>query len=104
MSARDGRERPATEPSKCRSCGQDILWCVWPRSGKRMPVDAVADNRPPSKGGDIWLTLHGGERGELRAEKVDPGAAPEVLATRNRYTSHFATCPNAAMHRKAGGG
>lgn len=93
------REKPITEPSKCRSCGQDILWAKWPTSGKRMPVDAEPDMRPPPKGGAIILTLHGGEYGELLAEKYD---APRHGRERNRYTSHFSTCPQADEHRRGG--
>ena len=80
----------ATEPSVCRKCGQDILWVVWPKSGKKMPVDAVPDMRPGV--GDVVLTLVGGPNGELRAEKHNPNAHE---MSRNRYTSHFSTCPQA---------
>lgn len=100
MTARtsSGREaRPVTEPTECRSCGADVLWARWAESGKRMPVDAVADNRPVEKGGGkLVLTLHGGEFGELLIghwKKELHGYG------RNRYTSHFATCPNADAHR-----
>lgn len=85
-----------TDPTKCRSCGADVLWVRW-ESGKRMPVDTEPDMRPRS-GGNIVLTLRGGqELGELvadtyRADKHDP--------KRNRYTSHFATCIHADQHRK----
>lgn len=89
--------RPVTEPTKCSSCRADVLWVRWD-SGKRMPVDAVADNRPLPKGGDIVLTLRGGEHGELLAEKYD---MQKHGFARNRYTSHFATCPNADHHRRA---
>jgi hypothetical protein len=63
-----------------------------------MPVDAVPDMRPLPKGGDIVLTLHGGQFGELLAEKYDPGGYEPKA--RNRYTSHFATCPQADDHRR----
>lgn len=98
MKTSSGREeKPCTEPSECRSCSAEILWVIWPRSGKRMPVDAVADMRPPPKGGDIVLSLVGGEFGALEAEKFyEPKHGPK----RNRYTSHFATCPNASQHRR----
>jgi hypothetical protein len=53
--------------------------------------------RPPPKGGDIVLSLVGGEFGALEAEKFyEPKHGPK----RNRYTSHFATCPNASQHRR----
>jgi hypothetical protein len=66
-----------------------------------MPVDAVPDMRPPPRGGDIVLTLRGGEYGELLAEKYleakhDPDGSP---TRRNRFTSHFFSCPNADAHR-----
>lgn len=91
----------ATEASECRSCSAKILWVRWPQSGKHMPVDAVPDMRDAKEGGgDIVLTLKGGKFGELIAEKF---YAPKHGEKRNRYTSHFATCPNADAHRKGGG-
>lgn len=88
--------RKCTTPTKCRSCHQDILWAVT-RSGKKMPVDAVADMRPiASGGGQFVLALHGGEYGELKAEKWQP----EHGEKRNRYTSHFASCKQAGDWRK----
>jgi len=90
------RDRKCTTPSKCRSCGADILWTKT-RTGKNMPVDAVPDMRSKDQGGgNLVLTLHGGEFGELRSESYYP---PKHDAKRNRYTSHFSTCPNAAEHR-----
>lgn len=98
MKTTSGREaKAATEPSECRSCHAEILWVRWERSGKRMPVDSVPDMRPMPKGGDIVLTLRGGEFGELIAEKHQ---AQKHGEQRNRYASHFAKCPNAKEHRK----
>lgn len=89
--------KPVTEPTKCRSCNADVLWVRWD-SGKRMPVDAVADMRPPGKGGgNLVLTLKGGQFGELICDRFD---STKHDAKRNRYTSHFATCPNAEQHRR----
>lgn len=72
------------EIATCTSCGRDIIWCKTPQ-GKRMPVDAE-----PVKGGN------------LRLEDVqDEG--PCVYCTKageGTHVSHFATCPNAAQHRK----
>lgn len=90
------QSRPVTEPTKCRSCKMDVLWAQW-ASGKKMPVDAVSDNRQPPKGGDLVLTLRGGEYGELLVEKYDPGRHGQK---RNRYTSHFATCGQADDWRR----
>lgn len=100
MKTSSGREaKPVTEPSECRSCGAEILWVIWPRSGKRMPVDAEPDMRPPPKGGSIVLTLHGGPLGELLAEKYDPERHGKE---RHRYTSHFSTCPQSKEWRRDG--
>lgn len=68
------------ERSTCRSCGAPIVWVVMFPSGKRMPLDA----KPIS--------------GLIR---VEPGSPPTGHAYgEQRYLSHFATCPNAAQHRK----
>ncbi len=64
---------------KCKSCGADILW-VKMLSGKSMPLDM-----PPEK--RIVLSDHG-------------DATSEYGAVEDTYVSHFATCPNAAAHRK----
>lgn len=92
-------EKKCTDWSKCRSCGADILWAKT-RTGKNMPVDAVPDMRPADrKGGDFVLATRGGEYGTLHTEKYDPRFHD---AKRNRYTSHFATCPKSDAHRKEG--
>ena len=43
------------------------------------------------------LTLRGGEFGELLVEKYD---REKHGFNRNRYTSHFVTCPDADQHRR----
>lgn len=85
------------EPAKCRSCDADVWWVEWP-SGKKMPVDSEPDMRPPPKGGTLVLTLRKGPQSRLLVEKYDPAKHD---AKRNRYTSHFATCPNASEHRRS---
>ena len=91
------REKPVTEPTTCRSCGADVYWVEWPRSGKRMPVDSTPDNRPPPNGGTLVLRLQGGEHGKLVVEKYSDVVHDK---NRNRYTSHFATCPNSDEWRR----
>lgn len=66
------------EISTCRSCGAAILWLVMRPSGRRMPVDAKPEKR-------------------ITIDDIDEGVG-EMTDT---YVSHFATCPNAAQHRKA---
>jgi hypothetical protein len=63
-----------------------------------MPVDASPDMRPAPKGGGLVLSVRGGSFGELLVETYD---RTKHSLTRNRYTSHFATCPNAAQHRSS---
>jgi len=78
------REKP-TERGKCTSCGADIYWVVMYPSGKRMPLDV----KPVA--GLIKVEIGVPDTGHMR------GQDDELL-----YLSHFATCPNAAHHRKAG--
>jgi len=71
--------------SSCSSCGADIVWAITER-GKKMPVDTQL-----TLGGNLLLL----ERDDgLHALVVEP--YPDRLA----YTSHFATCPQAAEWRK----
>lgn len=58
----------------CRSCGAAITW-VEMESGKRMPLDLP----------------------EKRVVIVPSTGKGRVM---DAHTSHFATCPNAAQHRK----
>jgi hypothetical protein len=62
----------------CRSCGASILWAET-EVGKRIPLDSTPEHRL------VISTVSGKAR---------------VMPT---YISHFATCPNAAAHRKPKG-
>jgi len=74
----------------CGSCPAPIIWARTP-AGKRMPVDAepTPDGNvtlvPPLESYDSPLAVVSSER--------DPSST--------RYTSHFATCPNADSHRRS---
>ncbi|MFV2091352.1 MAG: hypothetical protein ACC642_11890 [Pseudomonadales bacterium] len=57
--------------TECKSCGAIIIW-LKTKQGNRMPVDYASFNT-----GDSGI--------------FDPGKG---------HVSHFATCPNAAKHRK----
>jgi hypothetical protein len=59
-----------------------IRWVVMLPSGKNMPLDAA-----PSPKGTITVDDDGRARVDL-------------LPGRAKFTSHFATCPNAAKHRR----
>lgn len=70
-----------TPPASCRSCGARIYWVVTD-AGRRMPVDCDAE-------------------GTTRPFVPVPGdGEPQD----GRGVSHFATCPQAAAHRKPRGG
>lgn len=77
--------------ASCRSCGAPIVWAVT-RKGKRMPLDAE-----PVDGGNVVIVEPA--RGSVPpvAEVREPALTdPSGLA---RYTSHFATCPQADSWR-----
>lgn len=87
-----GEPKDPRRISECKSCREKIRWATWATSGKAMPVDAE-----PVAEGTVFLFVR--NETTLLCEKV----TEEALAaqpTRNRYTSHFATCPNAKQHRK----
>src|SRR5262249_47689298 len=78
------RERDARAPATCRDCGQKILWVTWPKSGKRMPVNAEPQSAPY---GQIVVS-YGPAGNKLIAERARYGNAQG----RKLYESHFATC------------
>lgn len=71
--------------TECRSCHGPIVWCLTER-GKRMPVDAV----PVESGTFVKVATQDGSP-VMSARHAPEGA---------RYTSHFATCPDAADWRR----
>lgn len=74
--------------STCRSCGAEIRWVRSATTGKPMPLDPEK-----VKGGNVEVIVKLGETEETA--KI-LWRDPERVA----YVSHFATCPNAAKHRK----
>lgn len=80
-------------PSKCSTCSAPIYWV---RLGeKSIPIDAT-----PASNGTIAVCAED-DRGEtvLRGRAVSraaPALPGEIL-----YINHFATCPQAAQHRRA---
>lgn len=75
--------------SRCRSCGAEIKW-VRTFSGKAMPVDPEQISFEADGGREIFVTASGAV---AHGTRVPDGH-------RTGYISHFATCPNAAAHRK----
>ena len=66
-------EKDALQPATCSSCDAPIYW-VTLESGKRMPLDRGRQVRVGFVSGRGFVAM-------------------------GSYTSHFATCPNAARHR-----
>jgi len=73
----------------CKSCDAPIMW-VTTESGKKMPLDRV-----PVPDGNVVL------RGVDEPVAVYVTDKRPAIEGERRYTSHFATCPNAASHRKS---
>ena len=72
--------------SRCTSCGASILWAETV-NGKAMPLDEMPD--PDGK-----FALDEADEPPIATYKhTNPGGA-------ERFTSHFATCPDAAKFRR----
>ena len=84
-------ETPTYKTTPCTSCKKPVIWTVTDKS-KRMPVDAQ-----PTADGSVALTVDGAN---VRARVVE---VKFRFGRKDLHTSHFATCPNAAQHRKRGG-
>lgn len=69
----------------CRSCGAPIQW-AHTATGGRMPLDPE-----PVPHGNVRLV-------DGVAHVLSRGAAWDGVEP--RYRSHFATCPNATLHRR----
>jgi hypothetical protein len=73
---------------ECKSCTAPVIWAVT-TLGKPMPVDPE-----PAEGGNVALSWRAGH------------VLAEVLSVTKQFgrtglrKSHFATCPDAAAHRK----
>ena len=79
---------------ECRTCRALMFWAVTP-AGRKMPVNAKPDPEGKLIG---FLTFDAVGRAELN---VDTYRADEPKHQgRNRWTSHFATCPKAGEHRR----
>jgi hypothetical protein len=74
--------------SRCRSCGAPIRW-TRTEKGRRMPIDP----EPVPEGNIVLREL---DEATPLALSVPPAAFPDEP----RYLSHFATCPDAAKHRR----
>jgi hypothetical protein len=80
--------------SKCSSCGAEIRWVKTGR-GKNMPLDCR-----PSDHGNVVIQKDGAgnEVAHVVADRRDADAHRAL--GHPTYTSHFASCPQAAKHRR----
>jgi hypothetical protein len=92
---------PEIKMGTCLSCRASIFFGLT-RKGKRIPVDAE-----PTEDGTLYFTPLNDEWGGV----IVLGGSPcvEVISAANpplpcvepeRFTPHFATCPNADFHRQ----
>lgn len=80
------RQKRAAAP-KCKSCHRPMRWVITNR-GRKMPVDF-----DPHEDGNVVVNQN--DRAEVY------GATPTVVPDGSTlHFSHFATCPNAAEHRR----
>lgn len=78
-------------PARCSSCGAAILWTTT-LDGRRMPVDLR-----PSSQGTVAIEQEEANDGPFWESQVIRAGEREGRVLR---TSHFATCPDAARHRR----
>lgn len=86
-------------PARCRLCDAPVRF-VLTEMGKPMPLDPL-----PRPMGNVIMVPRG--QSKLVAQVVSPGQLP--VNGKAAYQAHFASCPDAAAHRrarsaKAGGG
>jgi hypothetical protein len=84
------RRDDMADKGTCASCKAPILW-VLTVNGRKMPLDAE-----PSERGNVHL-LSDGRAEVLTKEHLETAK----MHKQTLYTSHFATCVNAALHRRA---
>lgn len=87
---------------RCSSCHRPILWALT-TEGNRIPLD-------PTPGPDGKIILTGRDDDGVMIVRVikknDPAFEPSLFDEKPaghdglRWTSHFATCPNANKHRR----
>ena len=77
----------------CKTCRSAVLWIVT-AAGRKMPLDPVPFSIVlDPEAGEVAVTEAGETVRGRRADPWDEGA----ISVR---TSHFATCPQSAQHRK----
>lgn len=80
--------------ASCSSCCRDVVWVTVSASGKRMPIDPA-----PRLDGNLRFLASRAPDGTRLVEYVTPAELADA-SSGLRFVSHFATCPDAASHRK----
>lgn len=93
--------------SRCRSCNAEIIWAFTAgrddepeRASRRIPLDAKPIEKM-TRG--AFVLARGTEVGEpvaIDANWFYAGRSPMLARLPALFISHFATCPNAAQHRR----
>lgn len=82
--------------SRCRSCNAPVMWveteATASKPGRKMPLDADPNTGRALKVDDGNITFTGGRSGD--------GTPIVRYQTPGHHRSHFATCANAASHRR----
>lgn len=86
--------------AECSSCHAPIRWATIASTGRSIPLDP----EPVPTGNLIYVEEPAGDGDGTTVRVVGPprpdgGLIGDEYAGR-RFVSHFATCPNAAHHRK----
>jgi hypothetical protein len=79
--------------SNCRSCKAPIVWAITAAKGARMPLDP-----DPVDDGNVWVVRWKPDGTPIVAVALHADAVP-ILA-RERFVSHFTTCPDSKEWRK----
>lgn len=93
--------------STCRSCHEQIQWVRLPSTRKALPLQ-LQECRPSERGAVFVVDGWGYRLDQLgrhlaQREGVSEVRGRELAVTRYpAYLTHFAKCPHAAQHRKAG--
>lgn len=82
----------------CDSCGADIVW-VTSTNEKPMPLDSPAVPAGEDMRG-LFAIVMGRKLGSRIAVSMST-FPPTMWPLFTTWRSHFATCPNAAQHRRA---
>jgi hypothetical protein len=82
---------------RCKSCHAPIEWVKTPKK-RRMPLDPMMQAMRLSPKGKTVLVDESGNA--FRGDLVPPEEAETDQTIFFGRTSHFATCPQAAQHRR----